>query len=196
MVVDKSDLVLVRASVMEPRADSVVITMHGKLDLGVAIPVKVSPMKLNLFVQGVENNAPYVTLDLPEATITGNKSVGVVNQYRRLENMDAWLAYVHDVVYLKEGILSVEGTSVSHIGALSSHVKLVKHLHEPSEPPPFSDRSAACIHTSLTAAFAQCSTSSRASPSSSPSCSFPQDRTASTWWPTRPSRIPQFSNCR
>ncbi|KAJ5692736.1 hypothetical protein N7462_002159 [Penicillium macrosclerotiorum] len=128
LVVDKSSLVLVNAAVMQPRPDSIKLTLQSALDLKVLLHVRIEPITLDLFVRDTGANNPWATIDLPGMMIVGNTTLGVSDQHTPLINETIWTNYVHDVVFKNESALSVKGSTNSYLGVLKSHVTMDKDI--------------------------------------------------------------------
>lgn len=133
LVVDKSDLFLVSAKVMEPRPDSVVLSLESKINLHVLLHVRTQPLNLQLFVSDIGPQYPWGNVTLPGQMIAGNYSMGIRNQLTPFENRTTWVQYVHQVVYQKEASLSVKGQVNAFIGVLRNHVHMQKSITSPSE---------------------------------------------------------------
>ncbi|KAJ5220250.1 hypothetical protein N7468_009454 [Penicillium chermesinum] len=132
LVVNKSDLVLVNASVMQPRPDSIVLTLQSALDLHLALSVRIEPLSLNLFERDTGPEYPWGKGNIPGITIRGNTTLGVKTQHTPLLNQTVWTDYVHDVVFKKESTLAVRGSTNSYLGVLKSHVTMDKDITSPT----------------------------------------------------------------
>jgi hypothetical protein len=132
LVVNKSDLLLVNAAVMQPRPDSVILTLQSALDLKIALPVRVEPITLNLNVQDLGAQNYWGDITIPGQTIKGNTTLGVDSQYTPIHNSSTWDQYVHNVVFEKAAGLSVHGGTNSFLGVLKSHVVMDKTIISPS----------------------------------------------------------------
>ncbi|KAF7715338.1 Uncharacterized protein PECH_007249 [Penicillium ucsense] len=132
LVVNKSDLVLVNASVMQPRPDSILLTLESALDLKLALPVRIDPITLDLFNRdtGVDNSFANITIE--GKTIKGNTTLGVQHQFTPLMNVSSWTSYVHNVVFQKETALSVHGSTNSYLGKIKSRVTMDKDIVSPT----------------------------------------------------------------
>lgn len=130
-MVNKSDLLLVNASVMQPKPDSVILTLQSALDLKIALPVRIEPITLNLYVSGLEPQNYWGDITIPAQTIRGNTTLGVSNHYEPLHNLSTWNQFVHNVVFEKESGLSVHGATNSFLGVLKSHVVMAKTIRSP-----------------------------------------------------------------
>ncbi|GIJ88016.1 hypothetical protein Asppvi_006932 [Aspergillus pseudoviridinutans] len=128
-VVDNSDLVLVDASVMQPRPDSVILTMQSALKLPIGLPVRIDPITLDLFNRDEPGNGTWTKLYLNGTTISGNTTLGVTNQFSPL-NTDQWAKYVHSVVFEEHAPLSLKGTTMSYLGKLKSRVTMDKTIKQ------------------------------------------------------------------
>ena len=133
LVVNKSSLVLVSASVLQPRPDSIQLTLLSALDLKLALPVRIEPITLSLYVRDTGANHPWGQVGIPGLTIRGNTTLGAENQPTPLLNETVWTDYVHDVVFQNETALSVKGTTNSYLGVLKSKVTMNKDIVSPSK---------------------------------------------------------------
>jgi len=113
---------------MQPRPDSVNLTMFSKLVLPFGIPIRVDAMTLNMFIRELHPFAPYAQLYLPEATIHKSIVQGVKNQHTPILNMTGWETFVQHAVNDKQGPVSLKGTTISHIGKLKAKVTLDKDV--------------------------------------------------------------------
>ncbi|KAL2222674.1 hypothetical protein M432DRAFT_527064, partial [Thermoascus aurantiacus ATCC 26904] len=127
-VVDDSTLTITSAMIMQPRPDSVNLTMFSRLVLPFGIPIRVDAMTLNMFIRELHPFAPYAQLYLPEATIHKSIVQGVKNQHTPILNMTGWETFVQHAVNDKQGPVSLKGTTISHIGKLKAKVTLDKDV--------------------------------------------------------------------
>ncbi|KAH1305382.1 hypothetical protein KXX17_000996 [Aspergillus fumigatus] len=128
-VVNNSNLVLVDASVMQPRPDSVILTMQSALKLPIGLPVRIDPIILDLFNRGESGNSTFAKLYLNGTTISGNTTLGVTSQFTPL-NVDQWTKYVRGVVFEEHAPLSLKGTTMSYLGKLKSRVTMDKTIKQ------------------------------------------------------------------
>ncbi|RHZ62932.1 hypothetical protein CDV55_107267 [Aspergillus turcosus] len=128
-VVDNSNLVLVNAAVMQPRPDSVILTMESALKLPIGLPVRIDPITLDLFNRDQPGNSTFAKLYLNGTTIKGNTTLGVTNQFTPL-NVDQWTKYVNNVVFMAHAPLSLKGTTTSYLGKLKSRVTMDKTIKQ------------------------------------------------------------------
>ncbi|KAJ5106062.1 hypothetical protein NUU61_003409 [Penicillium alfredii] len=132
MVVNKSDLVLVNAAVMQPRPDSIKLTLKSALNLKVALPVRIEDIDLNLFVRDTGPSNPWAQITIDGKTIKGNTTLGISEKHTPLVNLTTWTDYVHNVVFKKETALSIKGTTNSYLGVLKSRVTMDKDVLSPT----------------------------------------------------------------
>lgn len=132
LVVNKSDLLLVNAAIKEPKPDSFILTLQSALDLKIALPVRIEPITLNLYVHDLGAQNYWGDITIPGQTIKGNTTLGVANHLEPIHNLSTWNQYVHDVVFEKEAGLSVHGETNSYLGVLKSHVVMDKTIFSPS----------------------------------------------------------------
>ncbi|KAJ6078388.1 hypothetical protein N7467_008141 [Penicillium canescens] len=132
LVVDKSDLVLVRAAVMQPQPSSIRLTLQSALDLKIALPVRIEPIELDLFVRDRGASSPWGEATIPGMTIKGNTTLGVSDTHTPLQNLSTWVNYVQSVVFQEESTLSIKGTTNSYLGVLKSKVTMNKDVTSPA----------------------------------------------------------------
>ncbi|KAJ5297221.1 uncharacterized protein N7443_008114 [Penicillium atrosanguineum] len=132
LVVNKSDLVLVNAAVMQPRAESIQLTLESALNLKIALPVRIEPIVLDLFVRDTGSDAPWGNVTIAGKTIKGNTTLGVTNVHTPLINTTTWTSYVHNVVFDKYTALSLKGPTNSYLGVLKSPVVMDKDVVSPT----------------------------------------------------------------
>ncbi|CAI7659755.1 unnamed protein product [Penicillium glandicola] len=131
LVVNKSDLVLVNASVLNPRPDKIELTLVSALDLKIALPVRIEPITLDLFVRDTGADNAWGQAEIPGKVIKGNTTLGVTNVETPLTNLTTWKEYVYNVVFEKETALSVKGVTNSYLGVLKSKVTMDKNIMSP-----------------------------------------------------------------
>lgn len=132
---NRSDLVLTHASILEPRPDSMVLTMGSALKLPLSIPVRIDPMTLDLFNREQPgDNTTWGQVFLPSTMIKGNTTLGVTNQLTPLD-AEQWYNYVWKVVHLHHPPLSVKGKTTAYLGDLVNHVTMDKDIPQTSEFP-------------------------------------------------------------
>lgn len=131
MVVNKSDLVLVNAAVLNPRPNMISLTLQSALNLKIALPVRIEPITLNLFVRGSGASNAWAKADLGGKVIKGNTTLGVSKVETPLTNLTTWVEYVHNVVFKKDTPLSVRGVTNSYLGILKSKVTMDKDIVSP-----------------------------------------------------------------
>lgn len=132
LVVDKSDLVLVNAKLLDPRPDSMLLTLEAALDLGVVFPVRIEPLTLSIYNHEATGNDTIFKTTIGASRIDGNTSLGVTDVRTPL-NVPQWTEYVHKVVFNKNEPLPVKGKTTSYIGILKAHVNVDKDIHQNSE---------------------------------------------------------------
>jgi hypothetical protein len=133
LVVNKSDLWLVNAQVMQPKPDSVIMTMQANVDLKLALPVRIEPVTLNLFEREYGHDNPYVSVDIPGQTIKGNYTLGVSDQFTRIQNLTVWEKFVKQAVFQEKTSLAMYGKMTAYLGVLKSHVTMDKDVVAPSK---------------------------------------------------------------
>ncbi|KAK4861820.1 hypothetical protein LT330_003855 [Penicillium expansum] len=131
MVVNKSDLVLVNASVLNPRPDKIQLTLLSALNLKIALPVRIEPITLNLFVRDAGADNAWGQANIDGKVIRGNTTLGVTKVETPLTNLTTWSEYVKNVVFQKETALSVRGVTNSYLGVLKSKVTMDKDIMSP-----------------------------------------------------------------
>ncbi|UDD60979.1 hypothetical protein AFCA_008364 [Aspergillus flavus] len=126
-VIDDASLVLVEAKVMQPRPESVLLSIQTALRLGVNVPVRLDPNVLHLFNNDQPGNSTYLKVYNDAIVIHGNASIGVQNQPSPI-NPDPWKHYIRSVVFEPHAPLSAFGTTNIYLGKLKSHISLKKDL--------------------------------------------------------------------
>ncbi|GAD98918.1 conserved hypothetical protein [Paecilomyces variotii No. 5] len=127
-VLDSSKLVITEAHILQPRPDSVVLTMLSALNLA-GFSVQMDPMTLGLFVPQL-GPSPFANLYLPATKVHGNTTLGVTNQFTPIINQTSWQGFVDNAVNLGVGVVGMEGRSKIHMGKL--HADLNMHKEVPS----------------------------------------------------------------
>ncbi|PWY87496.1 hypothetical protein BO70DRAFT_421253 [Aspergillus heteromorphus CBS 117.55] len=126
-VVDGSTLLLDHADVLQPRPDSIMLSIKSSLSLPINLPVRIDPITLSLFNRDLPENNTWSKLYMDGANIKGNSTLKVDNQFTPL-NVYQWKQYVQSVVFQKHAILSVKGTTTAYIGKLKARVKMNKDI--------------------------------------------------------------------
>lgn len=111
---------------MQPRPDSVVLTMLSALNLA-GFSVYMDAMTLGLFVPQV-GPSPFVNLYLPATKVHGNTTLGVSNQFTPIINHTGWQAFVDNAVNLDVGVVGMEGKSTVHMGKLHANLNMYKEV--------------------------------------------------------------------
>lgn len=133
MVVNKSDLWVVNAAVLQPKPDSVILTLESKVDLKLALPARIDPLAFHLFIRkdGYGADYPYANLPIPGQTIKGNYTLGVNENFTPILNQTSWKEFVREIVFQKETTLALKGVTNAYLGVLKSHVTLNKDVTVP-----------------------------------------------------------------
>ncbi|KAJ6032827.1 uncharacterized protein N7446_008879 [Penicillium canescens] len=132
LVVNKSNLVVVNAEVMQPTPDTVQMTLAAKVDLKIALGVRIEPVKFYTFVRKYGHENAWGAIDIPGQTIKGNYTLGVNKQHTPILNSTTWQAFVHDTVFKKETTLSLYGVTYGYLGVLKNHITMDKEVVIPS----------------------------------------------------------------
>ncbi|KAL4955344.1 hypothetical protein BDW69DRAFT_121086 [Aspergillus filifer] len=129
LVVNKSTLLLVNARILEPRPDSILLTLEAALDLPIALPVRIEPLILSIYDHQAEGNDTIFKSTIDGAIIDGNTTLGIQNVHTPL-NVPLWANYVHQVVFEPHAPLPVKGETNAFLGILKSHVKVDKDIQQ------------------------------------------------------------------
>ncbi|KAJ5927654.1 hypothetical protein N7516_009427 [Penicillium verrucosum] len=132
MVVNKSDLRIVNAEVMHPTADTVRMTLEAKVNLKLAMGVRLDPVVFYAFVRSAGHKNAYAGIEIPGQTIKGNYSLGVTDQLTPILNMTSWETFVTQAVSQKETALSLYGATTGYLGVLKNHIVLDKDVPIPT----------------------------------------------------------------
>jgi hypothetical protein len=133
LVVNKSDLRIVNAEVMHPTTDTVRMTLEAKVNLKLALGVRLDPVVFYTFVRSAGHENAYAGIEIPGQTIKGNYSLGVTDQLTPILNMTSWETFVGQTVFQKETALSLYGVTTGYLGVLKNHIVLDKDVVIPSE---------------------------------------------------------------
>lgn len=126
-VVDNSNLKLLSAQIMEPRPDSVLMSIKSSIKLPIALPVRINPLTLDLLVRDLPGNNTYAKVYIPESTIKTKATLGEDKQPTPL-NVPVWSHYVNQVMFQKKVPLSVHGRTLQHLGELHSMITMDKDI--------------------------------------------------------------------
>ncbi|KAJ5606734.1 hypothetical protein N7537_003353 [Penicillium hordei] len=132
LVVNKSDLRIVNAEVMHPTADTVRMTLEAKVNLKLAMGVRLDPVVFYAFVRSASHKHAYAGIEIPGQTIKGNYSLGVTDQLTPILNMTSWETFVSQAVFRKETALSLYGVTTGYLGVLKNHIVLDKDVSIPT----------------------------------------------------------------
>ncbi|KAJ5116795.1 hypothetical protein N7456_001143 [Penicillium angulare] len=128
LFVNKSSLNLVEAHVMQPRPNSIQLSMKASLKLPTSIPVQTNPFSLSLFNRALPGNSTWATVYLPNTDI---KKTATIEVHQRTElNPEQWMYYVHQAIFLAHAPLSVKGSIHASIGKLKAAVTLDKDIEQ------------------------------------------------------------------
>lgn len=112
---------------MQPRPDSIVLTVRAALKLPIGLGVRIDPITLDLFNRDQPGNSTFAKLYINGTTIKGNTTLGVTNQFTPI-NADQWANYVNKLVFMAQAPLSVKGTTTAYLGKLHSRVTMDKTI--------------------------------------------------------------------
>ncbi|KAL4874464.1 hypothetical protein BJY04DRAFT_13281 [Aspergillus karnatakaensis] len=129
LVVNKSTLLLVNATILEPRPDSILLTLEAALDLPIALPVRMDPLTLAVYNKNVEGNDTIFYGNIAGATIDGNTTLGFKDAHTPV-NVPLWTEYAKQVVFEKNAPLPVKGSTNAYLGILKNHVTVDKNIHQ------------------------------------------------------------------
>ncbi|KAL4911030.1 hypothetical protein BDW74DRAFT_172482 [Aspergillus multicolor] len=129
LVLDNGMLLLVNATILEPRPDSILLTLEAALDLPISLPVRIDPFLLKIYNQDVKGNNTIFSSELAGTVIDGNTTLGVESVHTAVD-VALWTDYVHKVVFTPHAPLPVKGETNAYLGILKSHVKLDKNIHQ------------------------------------------------------------------
>ncbi|QQK43688.1 cytochrome P450 [Penicillium digitatum] len=133
LVVNKSDLRIVNAEVMHPTAETVRMTLEAKVNLKLALGVRLDPVVFYTFVRSAGYKNAYAGIKIPGQTIKGNYSLGVMDQLTPILNVTSWETFVSQAVLQKETALSLYGATTGYLGVLKNHFVLDKDVTMPGE---------------------------------------------------------------
>lgn len=109
------------------------MTLEAKVNLKLAIGVRLDPVVFYAFVRSAGHKNAYAGIEIPRQTIKGNYSLGVSNQLTPILNMTSWETFVSQAVFQKETALSLYGVTTGYLGVLKNHIVLDKDVAIPSE---------------------------------------------------------------
>lgn len=118
---------------MHPTADTVRMTLEAKVNLKLAMGVRLDPVVFYTFVRSTGHKNAYAGIKIPGQTIKGNYSLGVTDQLTQILNMTSWETIVSQAVFQKETALSLYGVTTGYLGVLKNHIVLDKDVAIPSE---------------------------------------------------------------
>lgn len=118
---------------MHPTTDTVRMTLEAKVNLKIAMGVRLDPVVFYVFVRSAGHKNAYAGIEIPGQTIKGNYSLGVTDQSTPILNMTSWETFVSQAVFQKKTTLSLYGVTTGYLGALKNHIVLDKDVAIPSE---------------------------------------------------------------
>ncbi|KAI2898861.1 hypothetical protein CBS76997_818 [Aspergillus niger] len=128
-VLDNGTLVLVHADVLQPRPNSIMLSINSALKLPISFPVRMDNLTLSLFNRFLPENNTWAKLYMDGATISGNTTLSVDDQFTPLD-VYQWRQYVRSVVFEAHAPLSVKAPVTAYIGKLKSHITLNKDIKQ------------------------------------------------------------------
>ncbi|GLA64982.1 hypothetical protein AtubIFM54640_006716 [Aspergillus tubingensis] len=128
-VLDNGTLVLVHADVLQPRPNSIQLSINSALDLPISFPVRMNNLTLSLFNRFLPENNTWAKLYMDGATISGNTTLTVDDQFTPLD-VYQWTQYVRSVVFEPHAPLSVKAPVTAYIGKLKSKITLNKDIKQ------------------------------------------------------------------
>ncbi|GLA14046.1 hypothetical protein BDQ94DRAFT_171011 [Aspergillus welwitschiae] len=128
-VLDNGTLVLVHADVLQPRPNSIMLSINSALNLPISFPVRMDNLTLSLFNRFLPENNTWAKLYMDGATISGNTTLSVDDQFTPLD-VYQWTQYVRSVVFEAHAPLSVKAPVTAYIGKLKSHITLNKDIKQ------------------------------------------------------------------
>ncbi|CAI7596966.1 unnamed protein product [Penicillium glandicola] len=132
LVVNKSDLRIINAEVMHPTPETIRMTLEAKVDLKLAMGVRLDPVIFYTFVRSAGHENAYAGIEIPGQTIKGNYSLEVTDQLTPILNMTSWETFVSQAVFQKETALSLYGVTTGYLGVLKNHIVLDKDVVIPT----------------------------------------------------------------
>lgn len=122
---NNSKLAITEAQIMQPRPDSIQLTLLTALNLG-GLSVYMDATTLSLF--DTQLNRPFAELYLPAKKLHGNTTFGTVNQSTPITDQEGWQAFVDNAVNPGTESAAIKGTSVVHLGKLHAKLKINKKI--------------------------------------------------------------------
>lgn len=126
-VVNRSELTLTHAYVLDPKPESIILTMAASLKLPLSLPVSMNPIALDLFNREQPMNNTIAKVYLPHTMIKGPTTLGVTNTPTLLDP-EQWYNFVWKAVHQAHPPLSVRGSTNAFLGELKNHIKLNKDI--------------------------------------------------------------------
>jgi hypothetical protein len=126
---------LVHGAVMQPRPDSIQLTLQSTLDLKIALAVRIDPITLTLFNRDTGADNPWANISIEGQTMKGDAALGVNDQHTPITNVTVWTNYVHDVVFQRRSTVSLRGSTNAYLGKLKSRVTMDKDVVSPGRWP-------------------------------------------------------------
>lgn len=117
---------------MQPRVDSMTLSLHSALDLPLSLPVRIEPLLLSIYKHDIQGNDTIFKANIDGSIIDGNTTLGFENVSTPV-NVPLWTDYVHQVVFRPHAPLPVKGETNAYLGVLKSHVKVDKDIHQNSK---------------------------------------------------------------
>ncbi|KAJ5782020.1 hypothetical protein N7457_003794 [Penicillium paradoxum] len=128
LVIKNADLRVVSAAVMNPTPDTVRMSLETKVNLKLALGVRLDPVTFDVFVRSSGHEHPWAGVKIPGQTIKGNYSLIVNDQLTPLLNQTTWETFIREAVFQKETYLSLYADATGYLGALKNHLTLDKDI--------------------------------------------------------------------
>ncbi|CAL5872809.1 uncharacterized protein PFLUO_LOCUS7078 [Penicillium psychrofluorescens] len=129
LIVNKTNLPVYSASIMDPKPDKLTFTLHTSLKIPSGLSVRTNPLNLSLFNQDVRPMEPYLLVALPAYNLKGGTNMmSVTRRNTEILNESQFVKLLTTAVYGKSFVMSAKGSTVGHLGALKTSLTLDKNI--------------------------------------------------------------------
>lgn len=119
-LLDSGSIVLDSASILQPRNDSIILSISSHIYVPGPFTVHTSPEHLQMYVPQNGDEYPMALLNLPSAKIHKNTSIGENGQFTTFENYTSWHSFVHNTIFLDKGSLGLKGKVHTRLGKIKA----------------------------------------------------------------------------
>lgn len=127
-LLNSATITLDSVSVLQPRANSSLVSLEASINIPGPFTVRTDPTTLGVYLPDSNNKSSLIDLDLGSYTVHGNSSIGVTNQHTPYVNYTGWQEFVNNTIFKDITTLGLIGPITGHLGKLVAHLHLDKQI--------------------------------------------------------------------